>query len=93
MKGTEKKPKGKKQMFLTKNELRKVVPGSFPRSTKKGKRTPLVLCLNPRARKLLLDWYFSVFHAYRDAVEALKKRDSSIEFPYGTYHPPGLDMA
>ena len=81
---------GKTLGYLTKAELRKVKPGSYPKSTKKGRRTPIVLCFNPLAKKLLLEWYFLTYSAFRDAVESYKKGDFSISFPEGTYSPPGL---
>ena len=80
----------KPQYYLTKAQLRKVSPGSYPKKTKKGKRTPIVLCFNPQAKKLLLEWYFLTYSAFRDAVESYKKGDFSISFPPGTYSPPGL---
>jgi len=76
--------------YLTKAELRKIKPGSYPKGTKKGGRTPLVICFNHMAKKLLLEWYFLTYSAFRDAVESYKKGDFSISFPPGTYSPPGL---
>ena len=81
---------GEEPRYMTKEELRKVEPGSYPARTKKGNRMPIVLCLDLEAKKELLAWYFSIYHAFRDAVEAFKKRDLSIKFPPGTYRPPGM---
>jgi len=81
---------GKPQYYLTKPQLRKITPGSYPKKTKKSKRTPIILCFHPQVKKLLLEWYFLTYSAFRDAVESYKKGDFSISFPPGTYSPPGI---
>jgi len=80
----------KPKQYFTKAQLRKITPGSYPKKTKKSKRTPIVLCFNPQVKRLLLEWYFSTYAAFRDAVESYKKGDLSISFPPRTYSPPGL---
>ena len=71
--------------------LRATVPGAFPKHTKKADRytkRPLVLSLNPEARKIFIDRYFRLLEAYRIASKRFRDGDLNAEFPPGTYRPP-----
>lgn len=77
--------------FLTREQLLAVVPGSLPNSTKKSERNskrPLVLtkCLETKQR--FLEWYFSIFQAYKAAVKLYRLGQLDVKFPKGTYRPP-----
>ena len=79
-----------KLRFMTKSELRKVKPGSRPKNTKKGGRRPLVLAKCPIARKIYLDWYFSVVNEFKEVSKKYRAGDFTINFPPGTFRPPGI---
>ena len=82
--------KNKGHEFMTKEELRKVRPGSSPKRTKKSKRysfRPLVLTKCGEARERFLEWYFSVYDAYKKACEKFLAGVLDVEFPPGTYRP------
>ena len=69
--------------------LRKVVPGSFPHSTKKGGWRPIVLTACQETRKRIIQWYIGVVRWYRDVSESYFSGEESVCFPPGTYKPPG----
>ena len=86
------KHKAAGRTFLTRDELLKVVPGTLAKSPKKSTRhckRPLVLTRCPLARKNYLDWYFSVYERYKNAVKRYLAGDATAKFPPGTYKPPG----
>ena len=76
--------------FFGKENLRKVVPGSTPRNTKKGTMRPLVLSCCMEAKRSYLSFYFGVVANYRKAVERYRRGDFSVEFPPGTFRPHGM---
>ncbi len=83
-------------VFLTKAELKKVKPGSFPKHTKKSDRhdkRPLVLTRCPIAKQAFLDWYFSIYHAHKEACKRYRAGEFGVEFPPRTYRPPGVAIA
>ena len=85
-----KKRQSENKSFLGREALRKVVPGTLPFKTKKGGARPLVLSRCPDAKKRFLDWYFGILSAYKIASEKFRRGDFSVEFPIGTYRPPGV---
>lgn len=77
--------------FLPKQKLLEVVPGTKPKSTKKSGREskrPLVLTKCPEAKKIFLEWYFSIYEAYKVAVKLYRMGQLDVKFPPGTYRPP-----
>ena len=76
--------------FLGKENLRRVVPGSLPRNTKKGGIRPLVLSCCRETKQSILSWYFGVVTAYRKAVEKYRRGEFHTEFPPGTFRPNGM---
>ncbi len=79
--------------FLTEKELRKVKPGTLAKNPKKSSRNsfrPLVLSRSPIAKKNYLEWYFTIYKQYKEAVKKYLAGDFTVEFPPGTYRPPGL---
>ena len=86
-----KERKAKGLGFLTREQLLATVPGTKPKKTKKSTRDskrPLVLTKCPEARKQFLDWYFSIFEAYKAAVKRYRAGQLDAKFPTGTYRPP-----
>jgi hypothetical protein len=82
--------------FMTKEELRAVTPGTLAKNPKKSKRNdprPLILTQYQEAKKLFLEWYFSVVYRYKEAVAEYLAGNLAVEFPPGTYRPPGLLVA
>ena len=82
----EKKAKG--YVFPTKDALRKIVPGSLPKNTKKGTMRPIVLCLCKETKTEFLKWYFGIVDVYLTASRALREGQLDVDFPSGTYPPP-----
>lgn len=85
--------KAKGHRFLTKAELRRVVAGSHPKTTKTSARhdkRPLVLTKHYETKKAFLAWYFGIYNWYKHAVKKFFAGNLSIPFPPGTYRPPGL---
>lgn len=85
--------KAKGHRFMSRKALRQTTAGSTPQNTKKSTRysyRPLVLTSSPEARKAFLEWYFSIYERYKQAVEAYRNHDRGVEFPPGTYPPPGV---
>lgn len=76
-------------VFLGAKRLRKVVPGSLPKSSKKGGRRPLVLSTCIHARRAYLDLYFSFVEKYQKASERFRAGEFDVEFPSGMFRPPG----
>jgi REP element-mobilizing transposase RayT len=72
--------------------LRRVKAGSFPHNTKKGGIRPLVLSFCKEAKAQYLNLYFAIVEDYRKAVEKYFAGDFNVEFPPGTYRPPGLHV-
>ncbi len=86
-----KERKAKGLGFLTREQLLNTVPGSLPKTTKKSKRDskrPLVLTQCPEAKKRFLEWYFSIYQAYKVAVKLYRLGKLDVKFPAGTYRPP-----
>ena len=86
---TEKKQQG--HVYPTKEALRKVVPGSLPRNTKRGTMRPIVLCSCLETKQRVLKWYFAVVAAYLAASRAYRAGQLDVVFPSGTY-PPSLPV-
>ena len=66
-------------------------PGDAPRSTKKSDRNtkrPLVLTLNPEARAIYVEMYFSLLAAYKEASRRFRSGELDVPFPPGTHRPP-----
>lgn len=77
--------------FLTREQLLEVVPGTKPKTTKKSERNskrPLVLTKCPETKKRFLEWYFSIYQAYKVAVRLYRQGQLDVKFPKGTYRPP-----
>ena len=77
--------------FVPRAKLLEVTPGTKPKTTKKSTREskrPLVLTKCPEARKLFLEWYFSIYEAYKAAVKLYREGHLDAKFPPGTYRPP-----
>ncbi len=71
--------------------LQNIEPGDSPQSTKSSERyskRPLVLTLNPEARKIYTDRYLRLLEAYREASARFRNGDLNAVFPPGTYRPP-----
>ena len=78
--------------FLNSAELKKVRPGSLPKNTKKSTRydrRPLVLTSCLETKKHYLSWYFSIYAWYKKASRRYLRGAAKVEFPNGTYKPPG----
>lgn len=80
----------RKKGFLGKENLRKVIPGSYPLNTKKGGIRPLVLSVCQEAKKQYLSWYFGVVSDFKSAVLQYRSGLLDVEFPPGTFRPPGM---
>lgn len=80
----------RKKGFLGKEQLRRVVAGSYPLSTKKGGIRPLVLSFCREAKRQYLDWYFSVVADFKSAVSLYRSGLFTTQFPLGTFRPPGM---
>lgn len=77
--------------FVPPEKLLSVEPGTKPKTTKKSKRDskrPLVLTKCAEAKKLFLEWYFSIYEAYKAAVKLYRQGQLDVKFPPGTYRPP-----
>ena len=85
-----KKHQEKNKSFLGREALRQVVPGTLPFKTKKGGARPLVLSRCQEAKKQILDWYFGILSEYKIASGKFRRGHFSVEFPVGTYRPPGV---
>ena len=79
----------KGKSFLGQEKLLNVIPGSYPVQTKKGGIRPLVLSVCMEAKKQVLDWYFAIVQQYKDVVK-LYRKNIEVEFPKGTFRPPGI---
>ena len=80
-------------VFMTKGQLKKVKPSSYAKNPKKSKRfskRPLVLTSCAEARRQFLEWYFSIYDWYKKACKKYLSGKVDVEFPPGTYRPPGL---
>ena len=85
--------KKKGHVFMTKAKLKSVSPLSFAKNPKKSSRftkRPLVLTKCSEARKAFLEWYFSIYYQYKEACRKYLAGVVDVEFPIGTYRPPGL---
>ena len=81
---------GQKKSFLGREALREVVPGTLPLRTKKGGARPLVLSRCQVAKQEILNWYFGILSEYKIASDKFRRGNFSVEFPIGTYRPPGV---
>ena len=80
-------------VFMTRKQLLRQKPGSYPRNTKKSTRyshRPLVLTTCSEARRMFLEWYFSIYSWYKEACQRYLAGEVGVEFPPGTYRPSGL---
>lgn len=87
--------KAKEHKFMTRQQLLEQIPGTPAKNPKKSKRydyRPLVLTACPELKRRFLEWYFSVYAAYKVASRKYLAGDVGVPFPPGTYRPPGLCM-
>lgn len=63
----------RKKGFLGGDNLRKVIPGSYPQNTKKGGMRPLVLSACREAKKQYLHLYFSIVSEFKAAAKRYRK--------------------
>lgn len=80
----------RKKGFFGKDNLRQVVPGSYPLNSKRGGMRPLVLSVCKEAKRRYLDWYFEIVSDFKAAVAQYRKGILDTEFPLGTFRPPGM---
>lgn len=76
--------------FVGMKKLCATKPGARPHSTKTSTREskrPLVLTRNPEAKRLFLEWYFTVLAAYKLASQKYIAGNITVSFPPGTYRP------
>jgi REP element-mobilizing transposase RayT len=76
--------------FAGPEALKRVAPGSLPRSTKTSTRNshrPRVLCICPKRRREALNWYFTIYFEYKAASESYRRGKRNAKFPPGTYKP------
>jgi hypothetical protein len=79
---------GKK--FLGQAALKRIEPGSLPKSTKTSTLTthrPRVLSKCDACRAEMNDWYYDIYFRYKVASEQYRSGNFSVEFPEGTYRP------
>ena len=53
--------------FLTKEELRRVIPGTLaaePKKSTRHEKRPLVLSVSAEAKQGYLDWYFPIYRLF-----------------------------
>jgi hypothetical protein len=84
--------KAKGHRFMSKEELKAVIPGTLAKNPKKSKRNdprPLIVTTCLEAKKEFLAWYFGIVAWYKRASAEYLAGNSSVEFPPGTYKPPG----
>ena len=86
------KRKAEGKGFVGRERLLEFEPGSLPANTKKGGRRPLVLSSCSEARRLFLESYFSSVVRHRDSSLRYRQGEFDVEFPPGTYRPPGICM-
>ena len=79
--------KAKGHVFMTKEQLRRVIPGSLPRNRKQGIMRPIVLSTSLEVKKQILEWYFGIVSWYREASSRFRSGELTIEFPPFTYRP------
>ena len=82
--------------FKSRRELMQVQASSKASKPKKSGRhdaRPLVLTKCMEAKREFLEWYFSIYERYKQAVEEYFQGDFSTDFPIGTYRPPGVLIA
>jgi hypothetical protein len=76
--------------FLGRTALKKIKPGSFPKSTKTSTRTthrPRVLSACNVRRAEMKAWYFEIYFRFKVASESYRTGNLTAEFPQGTYRP------
>ncbi len=74
--------------YPSKEELRKVIPGTLPRKSKTGTRRPIVLCVCYQTKQAFLSWYFAIVEMYLNASKRYRAGEFDIDFPPMTYPPP-----
>lgn len=86
----------KGHVFPTKEALRRVRPGSYPRHTKTSQRhdyRPLFLSKFREIRAWCKEYFFSVATAYKQASERYRAGELNVTFPPYTYPPPILSTS
>jgi REP element-mobilizing transposase RayT len=76
--------------FVGPEALKKIRPGSLPRTTKTSTRNshrPRILSICPKRRRAALAWYFTIYFDYKVASEAYRQGKANTKFPPGTYKP------
>jgi len=79
---------GKK--FLGPAALKRVEPGSLPKSTKTSTLTthrPRVLSKCDARRAEMNDWYYDIYFRFKVASEEYRSGNFTTKFPEGTYRP------
>ena len=76
--------------YKTKSEIKRIRPGSKPKNTKKGGRRPLVLAASIEAKNRVISWYLSVVAQFKEACAKYRAGEFSVDFPPGTFRPPGV---
>ena len=79
--------------FLGAKLVKKTRPGTLPRRTKKGGMRPLILTSCAEIRSEFVSWYVKVVGWYRAASQRYLAGERDVEFPPGTYKPPGPFVA
>lgn len=76
--------------FATAEHRAARMPGDRPVQTKTSSREsnrPICLTLCSATRRRMLEWYFSIRDAYREASKCFRAGMMNVEFPPGTYRP------
>ena len=84
--------KDKGHVFPSSQALKKVKPGTLAKNPKVSKRydyRPLILTSCALTKKVFLAEYFSKYAAYKPACRKYLAGDHKVQFPPGTYKPPG----
>lgn len=77
--------------FCNREELLRVEPGDYPKDVKKGVGTrPVVLSVSSKVYRELVKWYLKICESYRAVSKKFRGGEFSVEFPKGTYRPPGI---
>lgn len=77
--------------FMGPELLEAIVPGSYPKTTKKSERysfRPRVISCCKDRRKECLEFYFSCYRAFKAASLKLRSGILDVVFPAGMYKPP-----
>jgi REP element-mobilizing transposase RayT len=76
--------------FVGVETLKRAIPGSLPKKPKIStwdSHRPRVLCSCSKTRAVVLDWYFAIYCAYKEASFRYRSGELNVSFPPGTYKP------